>query len=34
MSDSTFNILSFDGGVDRGQYPQPRTFLFGVNVNL
>ena len=23
-----------DGGVDRGQYPQPRTFLFGVNVNL
>ncbi len=22
------------GGVDRGQYPNPRTFLFGLNVNL
>ena len=22
------------GGIDRGQYPNPRTFLFGVNVNL
>lgn len=21
-------------GVDRGQYPQPRTYLFGINVNL
>ena len=21
-------------GIDRGQYPQPRTFLLGVNVNL
>ena len=21
-------------GIDRGQYPQPRAFIFGVNVNL
>ena len=21
-------------GIDRGQYPQPKTFMLGVNVNL
>lgn len=31
---SGFDPEVSDNGVDAGQYPQPRTFVFGLNINL
>ena len=33
-ADSADNYGVTELAVDRGQFPQPRTFLFGINVNF